>query len=42
MRVIEFVGRDDHPLFLVEVIEAGAQNNLLPLALRDTGWSYGG
>ena len=42
MRVIEFVGRGDHLLLLAEVIEAGAQNNLLPLALRDTGWSCGG
>ena len=41
-KVIEFVERGDHPLFVAEVVEAGVRNNLLPLALRDTGWSYGG
>ena len=41
-KVVEFVDRGDHPLFVAEVVEAGVQNNLLPLALRDAGWSYGG
>ena len=41
-KVIEFVERGDHPLFVAEVVEAGVRNNLLPLALRDTGWTYGG
>ena len=41
-KVVEFVDRGDHPLFIGEVVEAGVSNNLLPLALRDTGWNYGG
>ena len=41
-KVVEWVDRGDHPVFIAEVIEAGVQNNLLPLALRDTGWNYGG
>ena len=41
-QVVEFVDRGDHPLFVAEVVEAGVQNNLLPLALRAAGWSYGG
>jgi flavin reductase (DIM6/NTAB) family NADH-FMN oxidoreductase RutF len=41
-KVIEFIDRGDHPLFVAEVVEAGVQNHLLPLSLRDAGWSYGG
>lgn len=41
-KVVEFVDRGDHPLFVAEVVEAGVQNSLLPLSLRDAGWSYGG
>jgi len=41
-QVVEWVDRGDHPVFVAEVIEAGVQNNLLPLVLRDTGWNYGG
>jgi flavin reductase (DIM6/NTAB) family NADH-FMN oxidoreductase RutF len=41
-KVVEWVDRGDHPVFIAEVIEAGVQNSLLPLALRDTGWNYGG
>ena len=41
-QVVELVDRGDHPLFVAQVVEAGVQNNLLPLALRDAGWSYGG
>ena len=41
-QVVECVDRGDHPLFVAEVVEAGVQNSLLPLALRDAGWSYGG
>ncbi len=41
-RVVEWVDRGDHPVFIAEVVEAGVQNSLLPLALRDTGWNYGG
>ncbi len=41
-QVVEFVDRGDHPLFIGQVVEAGVQNNLLPLSLRDAGWAYGG
>jgi flavin reductase (DIM6/NTAB) family NADH-FMN oxidoreductase RutF len=41
-QVVEFVDRGDHPLFFAEVVEGGVNNDLLPLALRDTGWNYGG
>jgi len=41
-QVVEWVDRGDHPVFVAQVVEAGVHNNLLPLALRDTGWSYGG
>jgi len=41
-KVVEWVDRGDHPVFIAEVVEAGVHNNLLPLALRDAGWSYGG
>lgn len=41
-QVVEMVDRGDHPIFIAEVVEASVQSNLLPLALRDTGWNYGG
>jgi flavin reductase (DIM6/NTAB) family NADH-FMN oxidoreductase RutF len=41
-KVVEWVDRGDHPVFIAEVVEAGVQNALLPLAVRDTGWNYGG
>jgi flavin reductase (DIM6/NTAB) family NADH-FMN oxidoreductase RutF len=28
-KVVEFVNRGDHPLFVAEVVEAGVQNSLL-------------
>lgn len=41
-KMVEIVKRGDHYVVLAEVIEAGVQHELEPLALRETGWSYGG
>ncbi len=42
-RVTDRVKRGDHTVFVAEVISVGVRNaDARPLALRDTGWSYGG
>ncbi len=42
-RVTDTVARGDHTVFLAEVINAGVRDpEAQPLALRDTGWFYGG
>ncbi len=42
-RVTDAVKRGDHTVFVAEVISVGIRNpDARPLALRDTGWSYGG
>lgn len=41
-KVTDIVKRGDHFVVVGEVIEAGVNNDLAPLALKDTGWSYGG
>ncbi|MBI1884669.1 MAG: flavin reductase [Chlamydiae bacterium] len=41
-RVVDILKQGDHHVVLAEVIEAGVQKELEPLALRETGWSYGG
>ncbi|MCH7760192.1 flavin reductase family protein [candidate division TA06 bacterium] len=40
--VIASIERGDHTVFVNEVIEAGVRREEEPLAMRDTGWSYGG
>ena len=40
--VLEIIEKGDHPLFLSEVIEAKVKEDVAPLELRKTGWSYGG
>jgi flavin reductase (DIM6/NTAB) family NADH-FMN oxidoreductase RutF len=43
LRVAESYDRGDHTVFIAEVIGGGVRDEgLLPLALRETGWSYGG
>jgi flavin reductase (DIM6/NTAB) family NADH-FMN oxidoreductase RutF len=41
-RVTEVLEAGDHTLFLADVIEAGVQNELAALDLKETGWHYGG
>jgi len=42
-RVTDVVKRGDHTVFVAEVVQAGLrQPDVRPLAMRDTGWSYGG
>ena len=42
-RVLEAVKRGDHTVFVAEIIAVGMRTpEAIPLALRDTGWSYGG
>ncbi len=42
-RVLEAVKRGDHTVFVAEIIAVGMRTpEATPLALRDTGWSYGG
>ena len=40
--VLDVNERGDHPLFLAEVKNAVVRNEIEPLELRKTGWSYGG
>ena len=40
--VVEILENGDHPLFLAKVKEVTVIDNLPPLELRKTGWSYGG
>jgi flavin reductase (DIM6/NTAB) family NADH-FMN oxidoreductase RutF len=42
-RVTDTVKRGDHTIFVAEVIGVGLRDpEAEPMALRDTGWSYGG
>ena len=41
-RVLNIIENGDHPLFLSEVKNAVVCQELEPLQLRSTGWSYGG
>ncbi len=41
-QVSKIIKEGDHHVVLAEVIEVGVQNDLEPLPLRETGWSYGG
>ena len=41
-RVLDILGKGDHPLFLAEVIDAIINEESKPLELRKTDWSYGG
>jgi flavin reductase (DIM6/NTAB) family NADH-FMN oxidoreductase RutF len=41
-KVVDTVKKGDHYIVIGEVIEAGVQHDIEPLALRETGWSYGG
>jgi len=42
-RVVATLDQPDHPVVLGEVVAAGAPRpNAVPLALRMTGWTYGG
>ena len=41
-RVLNIIENGDHPLFLSEVNNAVVYQELEPLQLRSTGWSYGG
>jgi flavin reductase (DIM6/NTAB) family NADH-FMN oxidoreductase RutF len=41
-RVVEMLEAGDHTFFLADVIEAGVQNDLAALDLKETGWHYGG
>lgn len=42
-RVTDRVAHGDHTVVVAEVIEAGVRNpEAMPLALAETGWSYGG
>jgi flavin reductase (DIM6/NTAB) family NADH-FMN oxidoreductase RutF len=41
-RVAESVDAGDHTLFLADIVEAGVQNDLEGLTLRETAWHYGG
>ena len=42
-QVTDVVKRGDHTVFVAEVVDAGVRHpDMAPLALRDTGWSYGG
>jgi len=40
--VMDINERGDHPLFLAEVKDVVVNNEIEPLELRKTGWSYGG
>jgi len=40
--VLEIIEKGDHPLFLAEVKDVKVKENIEPLELRKTGWSYGG
>ena len=40
--VLEIIDNGDHPLFLSEVKDAMVREDVVPLELRKTGWSYGG
>jgi flavin reductase (DIM6/NTAB) family NADH-FMN oxidoreductase RutF len=42
-RVLETLGRGDHTVVIAEVVDAGVRDEgVVPLALRDTPWQYGG
>jgi flavin reductase (DIM6/NTAB) family NADH-FMN oxidoreductase RutF len=41
-RVVESLDAGDHTFFLADIVDAGVQNDLAPLAMADTGWNYGG
>ncbi len=41
-RVTDTVTRGDHVIFVAEVVEAGMSEDVAPLALATTGWTYGG
>jgi flavin reductase (DIM6/NTAB) family NADH-FMN oxidoreductase RutF len=41
-RVADVLEAGDHTIFLADVIEAGVQNELPALDLKETGWHYGG
>ncbi len=41
-RVTDTVTRGDHVIFVAEVVEAGMTEDVAPLALATTGWTYGG
>ena len=41
-QVLEILDNGDHPLFLTEVIDVIVKEDVSPLELRKTGWSYGG
>ena len=41
-KVLEIMETGDHPIFLAELNNAVVQNELEPLELRTSGWSYGG
>ena len=41
-QVLDIVENGDHPLFLAEVKEVMVKEDVDPLELRKTGWSYGG
>ncbi|MBI4437279.1 MAG: flavin reductase [Candidatus Omnitrophica bacterium] len=40
--VVETVERGDHLVVIGEVVEAGVQKEVAPLALSETPWKYGG
>ena len=40
--VMEIIEKGDHPLFLAEVKDVMVKEDVFPLELRKTGWSYGG
>ena len=40
--VMEIIEKGDHPLFLAEVKDVMVKEDVAPLELRKTGWSYGG
>ena len=41
-RVTDVVARGDHTVFVAEVVEAGLVDDVEPLRLATTGWTYGG
>ena len=41
-QVLEMINNGDHPLFLAQVKDVMVKENVAPLELSKTGWSYGG
>lgn len=40
--VVDSVKRGDHTIFVGQIVNAGVRQDVEPLDLRRTGWSYGG